>query len=46
MQSETFTFTFDAVRDDTATKTGIAATELPLRVHLGLKLAGPLCAAS
>jgi hypothetical protein len=25
--------------------TGIAATELPLRVHLGLKLAGPLCAA-
>jgi hypothetical protein len=24
---------------------GIAATELPPRVHLGLKLAGPLCAA-
>jgi hypothetical protein len=26
-------------------KTGIAATELPLHVQLGLKLAGPLCAA-
>jgi hypothetical protein len=25
---------------------GIAATELPFRVHLGLKLAGPLYAAS
>jgi hypothetical protein len=24
---------------------GIAATELPPRVHLGLELAGPLCAA-
>jgi hypothetical protein len=26
-------------------ESGIAATELPLRVHLGLKLAAPLCAA-
>jgi hypothetical protein len=26
-------------------QTGIAATELPLRVHLGFTLAGPLCAA-
>jgi hypothetical protein len=26
-------------------KTGIAATELPLHVHLGLELTGPLCAA-
>jgi hypothetical protein len=25
--------------------TGVAATELPPRVHLGLELAGPLCAA-
>jgi hypothetical protein len=25
-------------------KTGIAATELPLHMHLDLKLAGPLCA--
>jgi hypothetical protein len=26
-------------------KAGIAATELPFRVHIGLKLAGPLSAA-
>jgi hypothetical protein len=26
-------------------QTGIAATKLPLRVHLGLKIAGPLSAA-
>jgi hypothetical protein len=26
-------------------ETGFAATELLLRVHLGLKLTGPLCAA-
>jgi hypothetical protein len=26
-------------------QTGITATELPPRVHLGLELAGPLCAA-
>jgi hypothetical protein len=29
----------------TQDKTGIASTELPLRLHLGLELVGPLCAA-